>query len=365
MKIVVADLNEKGIFRPVDEILGNKNVPNDTGLCNRLLVWELVKIVNHIHDNNFEVVVDINQNPETNNCINLEDTTVTDIRKINFTDYSPITDDMIQDIIDGKLKLDNKKNYYTDFSKRQICDFFSGKYPTRFIRSLKFIHDDINDQIQNVVSGAIGIHVRRGRGVKIHTDKTTINFNTSFDLTSGQMPFINGKFSNEDITQLKVTAKNTINLDLFEGWNHRIVAEYVAMKLNDMPAWEHYQFDFINDEVYFEKIDRILDKNPKQKFYISHDLEYSFFKRWIRRYPRNLIFKEDFYKLITSWEMPLELNTKNFIDLYALCNTKHIFTVPQSTWSELASDYNNKVGIDITSISNKDLIDRVYQKNLL
>ena len=365
MKIVVADLNKKGIFRPVDEILGNRNVPNDTGLCNRLLVWELVKIVNHIHDNNFEIVIDVNQNPETNNCYSLEDTTVLDIRKIRFDEYVPLTDKIIQDIIDGNLKLDTSKNYFTDFSKRQICDFFSGKYPTRFISGLKFIHDDINEQIQNVVKGAIGIHVRRGRGVKIHNDKTTINVNASFDLTSDQIPFLNGKFNNEDINKVKVTAPNTIDLDLFDGWNHRTISEYVAMKLNDMPAWEHYQFDFIDDTVYFKTIDTILDKNPKQQFYISHDLEYSFFKRWLRRYPKNLIFKEDFYKLVTSWEIPLELNTKNFLDLYALCNTRHIFTVPQSTWSELACDYNDKEGIDITSVSKKDLLNKVYQKNLL
>tara|TARA_Y100000389_G_scaffold110392_1_gene107503 strand:- start:419 stop:1510 length:1092 start_codon:yes stop_codon:yes gene_type:complete len=363
MKLVVADLNEKGIFRPVDEILGNRNVPNDTGLCNRLLVWELVKIVNHIHDNNFEVVVDINQNPESTNCINLQNTTVLDIRKIKFNNYTAITDDMIQDIIDGKLTLDTSKNYYTDFSKRQICDFFSGKYPTRFITGLKFIHDDINDQIQNAVGGVIGIHVRRGRGVKIHNDTSSIQMNVNLELDSSSL--LPRYVFDDNIKNTKMRVANSIDLDLFEGWNHRLIAEYVGMKLNDMPAWEHYQFDFINDEVYFEKIDTILDKNPKQKFYISHDLEYSFFRRWLRRYPKNLIFKEDFYKLVSSWEIPLELNTKNFIDLYALCNTKHIFTVPQSTWSELACDFNNKVGIDITSISNKDLLNKVYQKNLL
>lgn len=328
MKIVVADLNKKGIFRPVDEIVGNKNVPNDTGLCNRLLVWELVKIVNHIHDNNFEVVIDINQNPETNNCYSLEDTTVLDIRKINFDEYVPLTDKIIQDIIDGNLKLDTSKDYFTDFSKRQICDFFSGKYPTRFISGLKFIHNDINEQIQNVVKGAIGIHVRRGRGVRIHRD-------------------------------------NTINLDLFEGWNHDILSEYVRMKVKDKPAWKFYQFDFITDDVYFEKIDLILEKNPNQKFYISHDLKDEYFERWVERYPNNIILKSDFYDLLSNWEIPLELNTKNFIDLYALCNTRHIFTVPQSTWSELACDYNDKKGIDITSISKKDLLNKVYQKNLL
>jgi len=332
MKIVVADLNERGIFRPIDEILGNRNVPNDTGLSNRLLVWELVKIINNIHNNKFEIIIDIKQNPETNNCVNLEDTKVKDVTKIDFSNYIPLTDKMIQDIFNGSLKLDNDKNYFTDFTKRHIHDFVKN-YPTRFIKDLKFINDEINDGIKKVVQGCIGIHLRRGRGVRINDG-------------------------------------NTIDLSLFEGWNHDILSDYIKMKVNDMPAWKHYQFDFIKDEVYFEKIDAILAKSPNQKFYISHDLDYSMFncnanQRWLDKYSKNLVWKEDFYELLTSWEIPLELNTKNFLDLYALCNTRHIFTVPLSTWSELASDYNGKMGMDINSISNKDLLRKVYQKNLL
>ena len=70
MKLVVADLNNRGIYRPLDEIYGEDQL-NDTGLCNRLLCWELIKIINYIHDDKFEVVIDIQQNPETNNCFTL------------------------------------------------------------------------------------------------------------------------------------------------------------------------------------------------------------------------------------------------------------------------------------------------------
>jgi len=371
MRLVIADLNERGIFRPHDEIEGTGDTKNDTGLSNRLLCWELMKIINHLHDNKFEIVIDSNQNPEADGCVDLEDTTLQDIRLINFEHYLPISDEILQDIIDGKLKLDEGKSYYTDFTKRHIHDF-SINYPTRFIRNLKFVHNDLNQQVKNIVNGCIGIHVRRGRGVRIHYDKSTIDLQTSFDLensfrfTEGKwQTHYSGKFANEQLGKVKLKAKNTIDLDLFSGWDSKLLSEYVATKLLDMPAWKHYQFDFIGDDIYFEKIDMILDKNPKQKFYISHDLDYSFFKRWNRRYPKNLIFKEHFYDLLTRWEMKLELNTKNFLDLYALCNTRHIFTVPYSTWSELACDYNNKVGIDINSTSNEEILDRVYQKNLL
>lgn len=322
MKLVVADLNNRGIYRPLDEIYGEYET-NDTGLCNRLLCWELVKIINHIHDDKFEIVLDKRQNPETNNCFTLEDTTMTNTSDINFDDYLPISDIMVQNIIDGKLKLGDK-NYYTDFSKRQINDFIKN-YSKRFIKSLKFKHNDINKDIKSVIQGSIGIHVRRGRGVKIHKD-------------------------------------NTIDLSLFEGWNHDILSDYVRMKVKDMPAWKFYQFDFIKDEVYFEKIDLILKKLPKQKFYISHDLKDEYFERWVERYPNNIILKDSFYDLLSNWEIPLEVHTKNFLDLYCLCNTREIFKTPLSTWSDLACDYNNKIGVYLNWDSNQKILDKCIKK---
>lgn len=322
MKLVVADLNNRGIYRPLDEIYGEYET-NDTGLCNRLLCWELVKIINHIHDDKFEIVLDKRQNPETNNCFTLEDTTMTNTSDINFDDYLPISDIMVQNIIDGKLKLGDK-NYYTDFSKRQINDFIKN-YSKRFIKSLKFKHNDINQDIKSVIQGSIGIHVRRGRGVKIHKD-------------------------------------NTIDLSLFEGWNHDILSDYVRMKVKDMPAWKFYQFDFIKDEVYFEKIDLILKKLPKQKFYISHDLKDEYFERWVERYPNNIILKDSFYDLLSNWEIPLEVHTKNFLDLYCLCNTREIFKTPLSTWSDLACDYNNKIGVYLNWDSNQKILDKCIKK---
>ena len=322
MKLVIADLNNRGIYRPLDEIYGEYET-NDTGLCNRLLCWELVKIINHIHDDKFEIVLDDQQNPETNNCFTLEDTTMVNTSDINFDDYLPISDIMVQDIIDGKLKLGDK-NYYTDFTKRQINDFIEN-YSKRFIKSLKFKHNDINEDIKFVIQSSIGIHVRRGRGVKIHKD-------------------------------------NTIDLNLFEGWNHDILSDYVRMKVKDMPAWKFYQFDFIKDEVYFEKIDLILKKLPKQKFYISHDLKDEYFERWVERYPDNIILKDTFYDLLSNWEIPLEVHTKNFLDLYCLCNTREIFKTPLSTWSDLACDYNNKIGVYLNWDSNQKILDKCIKK---
>jgi len=325
MKLVIADLNNRGIYRPLDEIYGNYDT-NDTGLCNRILCWEILQIINHLHDNKFKVVIDDQQNPEVHNCFTFENTTVTDARNIDFDDYLPITNELLKDIINKGKKLDNK-NYYTDFTVRQINDI-SKNYKTRFLKNLRFRHDDINKDILSEIQTSIGIHVRRGRGVKI----------------------------------TKQGEDNIIDLSLFDGWNHDLLADYVKTKVKDLPAWKFYQFDFVKDEEYFEKIDIILEKNPQQKFYISHDLKDEYFERWVERYPKNIILKGNFYDLIKAWEIPLELHTKNFLDLYCLCNTMEIIKTPYSTWSDLATDYNKKKGVYLKWDSDKKILDKCIKK---
>lgn len=329
MKLVIADLNNKGIYRPLDEIYGNYDT-NDTGLCNRILCWEIVQIINHLHDNKFEVVVDDQQNPEIHNCFTFENTTVTEARNIDFDDYLPITNKLLKEIINKGKKLENK-NYYTDFNFRQINDV-SENYKTRFIQGLKFKHDDINKDILSEIQTSIGIHVRRGRGVKIIKDSLHDGGNA------------------------------TIDLSLFEGWNHELLADYIRAKVKDLPAWEFYQFKFVKDETYFRIIDLILEKNPNQKFYISHDLKDEYFERWVERYPENIILKSDFYDMINAWEIPLELHTKNFLDLYCLCNTMEIIKTPLSTWSDLACDYNNKEGIYLEWESDNQILGKCVKK---
>jgi hypothetical protein len=328
MKLVVADINKRGIYRPLDDIYGNYNT-NDTGLCNRLLFWEIAQIINYLHDNKFEVVVDKQQNPETNNCFTLENTTLTDARNIDFDEYLPITTELLKDVINNGLKLEDK-NYYTDFTIVQINDL-SEQYKTRFINTLKFKHEDINTDIINEVSSAIGIHVRRGRGVHI----------TKKDVLGG---------------------RTLIDLSLLPKWDHELLADYVRAKVKDLPAWKFYQFEFITDETYFRAIDLILEKNPNQKFYISHDLKDEYFENWVERYPNNIILKNKFYDLIKAWEIPLELHTKNFLDLYCLCNTQSIIKTPYSTWSDLATDYNNKEGVYLEWDNDEKILEKCIKK---
>ena len=215
MNIVIADLNNRGIYRPVDEIYG-KYKTNDTGLCNRLLYWELCKIINYLNDDKFNVVIDDEQNPETKNCFDLPNTIVTNARNIDFDNYLPITNKMVDDIINNGYKLEDG-NYYTDFTYRQIRDI-NIEFKKRFIRDLKFKIKEINENINQIVRGCIGIHLRRGRGVKINKG-------------------------------------TTIDLSLFEGWDHEILSEYIQMKIKDMPAWQFYQWEYTKDDVYFKIID--------------------------------------------------------------------------------------------------------------
>lgn len=307
MNIVIADLNNRGIYRPVDEIYG-KYKTNDTGLCNRLLYWELCKIINYLNDDKFNVVIDDEQNPETKNCFDLPNTIVTDARNIDFDNYLPITNKMVDDIINNGYKLEDG-NYYTDFTYRQIRDI-NIEFKKRFIRDLKFKIKEINENINQIVRGCIGIHLRRGRGVKINKG-------------------------------------TTIDLSLFEGWDHEILSEYIQMKIKDMPAWQFYQWEYTKDDVYFKIIDLILSKSPNQKFYISSDLDDKFIEHWKTKYPNKILSKSDFYENIKGYELPINVHVKNFLDLYCLSNTRQIFRIAYSTWSDFASDYNHKDGIFI------------------
>ena len=151
-------------------------------------------------------------------------------------------------------------------------------------------------------------------------------------------------------------------MSLLPKWDHEVLADYVRAKVKDLPAWKFYQFEFVTDETYFRVIDLILQKNPNQKFYISHDLKDEHFENWVKRYPNNIILKNQFYDLLSSWEIPIELHTKNFLDLYCLCNTQSIIKTPYSTWSDLASDYNNKEGVYLEWDNDEKILDKCIKK---
>lgn len=342
MEILITDIHPNGglgVFRPDEDLAGRYY--NDTGFCNRLLYWEVVQYINHLHKNKFDIVVHEEQWPEKD-IIKLPNTVFKNTDDIDFSEYTPIQNELFQEIIDGDVVLEDG-NYYTDFGYRQITDVTSDneelqkyKFENRIISNVGFHDEDINNLIKEKVSDCIGIHVRRGRGVK-------------FDLS------------------------------VLETLPEPIRDRYHRKKEEDKNCWPLYIYDFVDDKTYFSYIDSILKINPNQMFYVSSDMEDIFLNHWIERYPNNIIMKKDFYELIDvsqylhdekySQDKPYLrkegiLHFYNFLDLYCLSNTKMLIKLFMSSWSDFASDYKKKVTMVAKQISPRTIVN-LYRTNFI
>jgi hypothetical protein len=333
MEIVIADIRPEqglGIHRPDEELAGRYY--NDTGLCNRLLFWEIVQIVNKLHNDKFEVVVYDEQWPEKN-IFDLPNTKFKPNKDINIENYLPITIDNLNDILSGKYKLSDT-NYYTDFAYYQITDM--SENVDRLLKTIKFKDNKINKLLKESVSNMIGIHVRRGRGVKF-------------------------------------------NKSVLDTLPESIRDDYYKKKLEDKGCWHLYIYDFIDDSTYFSYIDAILKQNPNQQFFISCDMEDKYFQHWYDRYPDNIVSKKDYYDIIDassylheeiySHDKPFLqkegiLHFYNFLDLYCLSNTKMLIKLFMSSWSDFASDYlgKDKVTVIAKQTSPRTIL-KLYKKN--
>lgn len=334
MEIVISDTSpnrELGIHRHLDEIVGR--FYNDTGLCNRLLFWEVVQIINKLQNNKFNVVVHEEQWPEKD-VFNLDNTVFKKSEDINIENHIPLTEDMVDEILKGNLTLVDG-NYYTNFRYFQITDKDEISNVDRLISTIKFKDEVVNEKLKKEVSNMIGIHVRRGRGVKFHES-------------------------------------------VLDTLPESIREDYYNKKLEDKDCWHLYIYDFIPDSIYFSYIDTILKENPNQKFFVSSDIEDKYFNHWYEKYPKNIVSKKDFYHIINvdgylheekySQDKPFErkegiLHFYNFLDLFCLSNTKMLIKLFMSSWSDFASDYlgDEKITMIANQITPRVLI-RTYKK---
>ena len=321
MNIAITDFNNYGILRHSDEINAisqwNKNLKefkfNDTGLCNRLFFLEFIHFINSKNDYNFNVIVDKNQWLESK-YLDISNTNFVDYENINFSDYIKIDEILLNKIINEDFKLDETKNYCTDFKYRTLYDEIDTK-ESFFIQNVSIKENisgyDLKSSIKDNSKDLIGIHLRRGRGVN---------------------------YTDEDIKSLPESIRD----------------EFLETKLVDDDARKFYIFDFIQDKVYFDVIDLILEKNPNQKFYVSTDMDLKFISHWVERYKDKIHTKMNFF-LPDALE---NIHYENVVDLFALSNTKMLIKFPVSSWSTFASLYKEKNSFLITD----DIEKITYQK---
>ena len=168
------------------------------------------------------------------------------------------------------------------------------------IRPLQYIKlkdENIQTIIEDSVSDLVGVHMRRGRGVKIP-----------------ETLYTNSEYS-----------------------------DYIKFR-EEQGAIENSIFTYHRDEEYFELFDSILEINPNQKFYLSYDVPEKYMKNVLDKYRDVLVTKEDLRKKLdlTGFKKSKKMHIDNMIDLFGLSNTMYLIAYPVSTWSVFSHEYKNK-----------------------
>jgi hypothetical protein len=275
----------------------------DTGFCNRVFHWEIASYINDVlYDNKFKIAVESSQWPETKELVTLPNTIVVSNEDEYFNKLNDIhiLDKTLVDVLLGNYKLNLDSNYISKFSYIDMGILETKKYIKEIKRPLseiKLKNKKLEKDIQSQVSDLVGIHLRRSRGVKIP-----------------QYMYESDEYS-----------------------------DYIKFR-KEQGAIEFSIFDYVENEVYFNVIDSILEMNKNQKFYLSHDIPSEFVYEFKERY-NDVIFTKDDIKSnldLSFINDSYQMHVDNMIDLFSLSNTKYLLSYPVSTWSVFAYEYDSK-----------------------
>jgi len=334
----------------------------DTGLCNRILHWELAYYINKYNDYKYSILLDSKDWPELS-MISLPNTygdfKSSDIEDSLFPlEYDKLRFKTVFDYEKNQTylatKMDRKKintlfksgdltlkddHYYADFGYSPLhkkC-FLHNNFKSdwdknqnfRPLTKIKLTHSYIDDLIKEGVQNTVGIHMRRFNGVK--TDDISLN-----------------SLKNKELKKVYETISS-------------------SKTVND-------NYEFFGDDIYFYIIEKMLRINPEQTFYISHDLPDVFLLPYIKRFGDRIVDRKFFTLPVVSHLQAQGINMEklrrdgnvvnNIIDLFALAYCPFLITHGDSTWSEFAQYYNNSDGMKPVMPINSDVADiiRVYDE---
>jgi hypothetical protein len=120
---------------------------------------------------------------------------------------------------------------------------------------------------------------------------------------------------------------------------------------------------FVGDQKYFDLMDKMLEHNVNQKFYISTDLPLHFIENFKEKYGSNILTRTDFEPVISDYLTNSNIRVEdirqhdtfeNIIDLFSLSFCKMLIRADNSTWSEFAQYYRNQ-----PTFSTNDSIDYI------
>jgi hypothetical protein len=291
----------------------------DTSFCNRIIHWETAYHINTVLNFNYEILLDREQWPEVNFFLNLPYTSlkndlINNIDKLDTEDYSFVDIFNLTKNISKKNDIRFNLNYQTGNATPKLIEFLNNEYLFKLRPSslIKIKNHLVEDYIRKETKDVVGIHIRRGNGVI---------------------------FNENDLNGLpEEEKKNYLN------YRKKIV-------------WGDNNYHYVKDEYYFNIINKILEINPKQKFFISTDLPYFLISYFIEKYKDNIITKESFLNNIVNYLKftydDVNNNKKtivlyNCIDIFSLSYCKFIIKSDFSTWSDFAASYRNQPSVFIT-----------------
>lgn len=341
---------------------------NDTGLCNRILHWEIADYINEVNNYDYNIILQYKQWPELDlldlpntypdyigtkrqdwaynyNYEELHFKTVFDTDNKNVYLAKSIEKPTIEKMFkDGNLDL-TEKHYYSDFGYmclEELCNINDNPnlydhlpfydLNNRPLSKIRLKHQQLDGLLKGELADVVGIHIRRFNGVPVNEEQM--------------------KTWNDD----RLTK-------LYEN-----ISKYKTV--------QDRAYTFVPDERYFHLIDAILEVNPNQEFYISHDLPDMFMYPFIMKYKDKILEKRNYRFPFENYYYKAGINVEqiktygnaidNVVDLFALSYCKMLIRAPKSTWSEFARYYNNTDGkkpVMCITDELKDIVEH-YKENV-
>lgn len=323
---------------------------NDTGLCNRILHWEIAYQINKQNDFKYYILLEEKYWPE-NKLLDLPTTkTITniegdsyDVEKLKFIAVydtinkkiktaEPLFFDNVEKMFkEDNLKLKDKGHYYSNFGYKNLSNLYSNKNFESIERPLSKIrlkHRSVEESIINEMKNVVGIHIRRGNGIPYTVD---------------------------DLNSLPENKRDKFSL----------IKRTIAEQSNT-------GYSFYRDNLYFNIMDNMLKINPNQKFYISTDVPNDIMDYFYTKYKNNLVDKTFVLNVVYDYILNSGFKksdfvygsvVENLVDLFSLSYTSFLVKVPISTWSIFAENYTKKESVFVTDDWEKTIRDK-YVKTL-
>ena len=307
----------------------------DTGLCNRILHWELAYLINKAKNYSHTIILEELYWPEFK-LLSMPNTKAVITKKNIYGEYTftdgatSISELEIHRVFrENDFTLDNRDHLYSDFGWTVLKHMQINKnidISPRPLTKIKLLHQQIEDLIRENLRDVVGIHIRRNNGVyKTQEDRKSL--------------------PKEVRAKLPVTTQNKDSMYYMES------SDYI----------------FYRDDLYYNILDKMLELNPNQKFYLSCDLPYNLIYYYYDKYGNNMIDKNKLVNQVYDFLLTLGYKQKDFmfgnvvenvVDLFSLSFCSFLIKSPLSTWSEFAELYQLKTAVEVTDSWEVDVRDK-------